>query len=79
MLSPIQKSIVNDIDLDKLTDLVEEAAVNPGLGFEVTTTWTGQFRSESRPGPITMGNGDKVERNHIILADDDGRNALRDL
>ena len=29
VLSPIQKTIVNDIDLDKLTDLVEEAAVNP--------------------------------------------------
>ena len=70
VLSPIQKSIVNDIDLDRLTDLVEEASVNPSLGFEVTTRWTGQFRSESRPGPITMGNGDKVERNHIILADE---------
>ena len=70
MLSPIQKTIVNDIDLDKLQELVEEAAVNPGLGFEVTTRWTGQFRSESRPGPITMGNGDKVARNHVILADE---------
>jgi hypothetical protein len=70
VLSPIQKSIVNDIDLDKLTDLVEEAAINPGLGFEVTTKWTGQFRSESRPGPITMGNGDKVARDHVILADE---------
>ena len=70
MLSPIQKTIVNDIDLDKLQDLVEEASVNPGLGFEVTTRWTGQFRSESRPGPITMGNGDKVARNHVILADE---------
>ena len=70
MLSPIQKTIVNDIDLDKLQDLVDEASVNPGLGFEVTTTWTGQFRSESRPGAITMGNGDKVQRNHVILADE---------
>ena len=70
MLSPIQKNIVNDIDLDKLTELVEEAKVNPGLGFEVTTTWTGQFRSESRAGPITLGNGDKVQRNHVMLADE---------
>ena len=70
MLSPIQKTIVNDIDLDKLTDLVEEAAVNPGLGFQVTTRWTGQFRSESRPGPITQGNGDEIARDHIILADE---------
>ena len=70
MLSPIQKTIVNDIDLDKLQTLVDEAAVNPGLGFEVTTRWTGQFRSESRPGPITMGNGDKLARDHVILADE---------
>ena len=70
MLSPIQKTIVNDIDLGKLQDLVDEAAVNPNLGFEVTTRWTGQFRSESRPGPITMGNGEKVARDHLILADE---------
>ena len=70
MLSPIQKTIVNDIDLGKLQDLVDEATVNPSLGFEVTTRWTGQFRSESRPGAITLGNGDKVERHHVILADE---------
>ncbi|HEU0311397.1 MAG TPA: OsmC family protein, partial [Sphingomicrobium sp.] len=30
----------------------------------------GQFRSESRAGPITMGNGDKLQRDHVILADE---------
>jgi len=70
MLSPIIKNIVNDIDLDRLQGLVSEAEVNPSLGFHVATRWTGQFRSESRPTTITMGNGDKVERHHVILADE---------
>ena len=70
MLSPIQKTFVNDIDLGRLTDLVEEAAVNPSLGFEVTTRWGGQFRSESTVGAIRMGNGDLVVRDHVIKADE---------
>ena len=60
MLSPVQKTIVNDIDLGRLTELVEEAAVNPSLGFEVTTRWDGQFRSETKVGPIRFGNGDTL-------------------
>jgi len=70
MLSPIQKSIVNDIDLDALQELVAEAEKNPSLGFEVTTRWGGQFRSESKVGPIRMGNGDLVVRDHVIKADE---------
>ena len=70
MLSPIMKNIVNDIDVDALHQLVAEAEVNPALGFEVTTRWTGQLRSESRPGPIRLGNGETIERDHIILADE---------
>ena len=70
MLSPIIKNIVNDIDLDKLQELVVEANSNPALGFEVTTKWDGQFRSESRAGPIRLGNGETIERSHVILADE---------
>ena len=70
MLSPIIKNIVNDVDLDRLQQLVTEADANPSLGFEVTTRWTGQFRSESRPGAIRMGNGELIERHHVILADE---------
>jgi uncharacterized OsmC-like protein len=70
MLSPVQKTIVNDIDLGRLTELVEEAGVNPGLGFEVTTRWDGQFRSESKVGAIRMGNGDTVIRDFVIKADE---------
>lgn len=70
MLSPIQKTIVNDIDLGRLQELVAEAGVNPALGFEVKTRWNGQFRSESRVGAIRLGNGDTVVRDHVIMADE---------
>ena len=70
MLNPVQKAIVNDIDLDKLTQLVEEAKITPALGFEVTTKWDGQFRSESKVGPIRFGNGDVVSRDYVIKADE---------
>jgi uncharacterized OsmC-like protein len=70
MLSPIPKNIVNDVDLDRLQELVVEAETNPSLAFEVTTRWTGQFRSESRAGAIVKGNGDLIQRSHVILADE---------
>ncbi len=70
MLSPIAKNIVNDIDLDRLQELVAESEVHPALAFEVTTRWTGQFRSESRPGTIQMGNGKTIERDYLIQADE---------
>ena len=70
MLNPVQKAIVNDIDLDKLTKLVAESAITPALGFEVTTRWDGQFRSESSVGPIRFGNGDVVVRDFVIKADE---------
>ena len=70
MLSPVQKTIVNDIDLGRLTELVEEAAVHPSLGFEVTTRWDGQFRSETKVGAIRFGNGDRLIRDFTIKADE---------
>jgi len=70
MLSPVQKTIVNDIDLGRLTELVEEAAVHPSLGFEVTTRWDGQFRSETKVGPVRFGNGDTLIRDFAIRADE---------
>ena len=70
MLNPVQKAIVNDIDLDRLTQLVEDASIAPALGFEVTTKWDGQFRSESHVGPIRFGNGVTVIRDFVIKADE---------
>jgi uncharacterized OsmC-like protein len=72
-LSPIQKAIVNDVDVDALNAIVEEAEAKPReatLGFEVVTRWTGQLRSESSFGPIRMGNGERIERTHRVLADE---------
>jgi uncharacterized OsmC-like protein len=70
MLSPVMKSIVNDIDLGRLQELVAEAEINPALGFEVRTRWDGQFRSETKVGPIRFGNGDSVVRDFVIKADE---------
>lgn len=70
MLSPIQKTIVNDVDVGALQDLVAEAQVNPKLSFGVTTRWNGQFRTESSLEPITFGNGDTLERSFVIKADE---------
>lgn len=70
MLSPIQKTIVNDIDVGALHDLVEQAAEHPSLGFEVVTSWNGQFRSETRMRPIRLGNGETIERRFVVQADE---------
>jgi uncharacterized OsmC-like protein len=70
MLSPIIKNIVNEIDLDRLQQLIAETEVNPAMAFEVTTRWDGQFRSESRVGPIRKGNGEVIARDHVIHADE---------
>ena len=70
MLSPIQKTIVNDVDLDRLHGLVADAMINPSLGFEVTTRWDGQFRSETRANMIRFGDGAVLERSFVIKADE---------
>ena len=73
MLSPIMKRIVNDIDVDAIEAFVADASANPEhatLEFGVTTRWTGQLRSESRPAPIVMGNGETIDRDFAITADE---------
>jgi len=73
MLSPVMKTIINEIDIGALQELVSEAERQPEqatLGFEVTTRWGGQFRSETSVGTITVGNGDRIVRNHVIKADE---------
>ena len=73
MLSPIMKTIINDIDLGGLADLVEAAETSPEeatLGFQVVTRWDGQFRSETRVAAIRAGNGDTIARDHVIKSDE---------
>lgn len=73
MLSPIMKTIINDIDLGGLQDLAEAAEASPEqatLGFQVFTRWDGQFRSETTLGAISAGNGDRIARSHVIRSDE---------
>jgi uncharacterized OsmC-like protein len=73
MLSPIQKTIVNEVDIGALEAFVEEVKASPEqatLDFGVITRWTGQMRSESVAQPIRMGNGQVIDRNFTIQADE---------
>jgi uncharacterized OsmC-like protein len=72
MLDTIQKTCVNGIDLDALTEATEAIKQDPGhgiLGFRVRTEWTGQCRSESTIDSCTLG-GERIQRRHKIVADE---------
>ena len=66
------KSRVNGLDLKALGETVE--AINQDarkaiVGFDVTTRWTGQTRSETTVEGYTLG-GERIARNHKIVADE---------
>jgi uncharacterized OsmC-like protein len=66
------KSRVNGLDLAALGEVVHAIAADPGqalAGFEVTTRWTGQTRSESEVEGFTLG-GERIARSHKIVADE---------
>ena len=66
------KSRVNGLDLAALGAVVEAIEADPGqalAGFEVTTRWTGQTRSESEVEGFTLG-GQRIARSHKIVADE---------
>ena len=68
----IVKSRVNGLDLAALGDVVEAVEADPGkalAGFEVTTRWQGQTRSESSVEGFTLG-GERIARSHTIVADE---------
>lgn len=72
MLNFVSNPHVNGIDLVALGEVVEAVEKDPGLakaGFEVTTRWAGQTRSESTVEGFTLG-GQRYERQHRILADE---------
>ena len=65
---------VNGLDLDALGDVVEaiEADASKAIvGFDVTTRWTGQTRSETIVDGFTMA-GERIARSHKIVADEPG-------
>ena len=66
------KSRVNGIDVDALrqtVDAVEKDSSRALVGFDVTTRWTGQTRSETTVEAYRIG-GERVARRHKIVADE---------
>ena len=68
------KNRVNGLDLDALGEVVEAIEADKGkaiVGFDVTTRWTGQTRSETIVDGFTMA-GERITRSHKIVADEPG-------
>jgi uncharacterized OsmC-like protein len=66
------KTRVNGLDLNALGETVEaiqQDAKKAIVGFDVTTRWTGQTRSETTVEGYTLG-GERIVRNHKIVADE---------
>ncbi|HKX92602.1 MAG TPA: OsmC family protein [Sphingomicrobium sp.] len=66
------KSRVNGLDLAALGEVVDAIGEDAGkaiVGFDVTTRWTGQTRSETVVEGFTMA-GERVARSHKIIADE---------
>ncbi len=72
MLNFVQAPHINGLDLGALGEMVEAIGKEPDLakaGFQVTTRWAGQTRSESVVEGFTLG-GQRYERQHRIVADE---------
>ena len=72
MLNFVSSPHVNGIDLAAVSETIEAIQQNPGKAlatFEVTTRWAGQTRSESVVEAFMLG-GERIERQHRILADE---------
>ncbi|HXC74142.1 MAG TPA: OsmC family protein [Sphingomicrobium sp.] len=68
------KNRVNGLDLDALGEVVDAIKQDKGkamVGFDVTTRWTGQTRSETIVDGFTMA-GERITRSHKIIADEPG-------
>jgi hypothetical protein len=66
------KNRFNGLDLDALGEVVDAIEQDKGkaiVGFDVTTRWTGQTRSETTVDGFTMA-GERVTRSHKIVADE---------
>jgi uncharacterized OsmC-like protein len=66
------KNRFNGLDLDALGEVVDAIEQDKGkaiVGFDVTTRWTGQTRSETTVDGFTMA-GERVTRSHRIVADE---------
>ena len=72
MLDIVKDPRVNGLDLAALGAVVEaigEDSKQAKVGFDVTTRWTGQTRSETTVEGFTMA-GERIVRSHKIVADE---------
>jgi len=72
MLDTVKKAPVNGLDLEALGEVVEaiEKDSSKGIvGFDVTTRWKGQTRSETTVDGFTLA-GERIARSHKIVADE---------
>ena len=72
MLNFVSAPHVNGIDLGAVSETIDAINADPDkakAGFEVTTRWAGQVRSESVVEAFTLG-GERHARQHRILADE---------
>ena len=66
------KSRVNGLDLAALgetVEAIEQDATKAIVGFDVTTRWAGQTRSETTVDGFTLA-GERIARSHKIVADE---------
>ena len=66
------KNRVNGLDLTALGEVVESIEADPKkalVSFNVTTSWTGQTRTETVVDGYTLG-GERIARTHKIVADE---------
>ena len=72
MLDTVKNAPVNGLDLEALGEVVEaiEKDSSKGIvGFDVTTRWKGQTRSETTVDGFTLA-GERIARSHKIVADE---------
>ena len=72
MLNTVSNPHTNGLDLVALSETVEAIEKDASLakaGFEVTTRWAGQTRSETVVESYSLG-GKRIERQHRIVADE---------
>ena len=66
------KTRVNGLDLAALgetVEAIEQDATKAIVGFDVTTRWAGQTRSETTVEGFTLA-GERIARSHTIVADE---------
>jgi uncharacterized OsmC-like protein len=72
VLDTVKNERVNGLDLKALGEVVEAIEKDPSqamVGFDVTTRWSGQTRSETLIEGFTLG-GERITRTHKIVVDE---------